>query len=1020
MSPGGVHALVEAQAARTPAATAVVCGDDVWSFARLDEAANRVARGLCAQGVGRGAVVAVHLAPSPWLPAAVLGVWKAGAAYLALDSPVALAQLRRLAPPDRPRAVIHFGQHPELPGVPGLDLADLPAGGVVETVPVAAQDAAYVAFSSGSSSRPKGIVGTHAGVIAYFESAVRAGYLTGTDTVVQLTAASFDASLRDMILPLVVGARTVVATEGGRDPGAAVALMAATGATVIPAVVPSLLRELVREAARGHLVLDRVRLVLVSGERLHPRDAPAARAVFPRARVINMYGPSETTMTATAHEVGAGDREVVPIGRPLPHICAYVLDPQGRPVPPGRVGELHLGGAGITRGYWNRAGLTAERFVPNPFGKPGDRLYRTGDRVKARLDGELEFVGRLDDQVKIRGQRVHLGEVESALLELSGVHAAACATWEPEQGETTLVAYLAASWRATPGELRSRLAGRLPDAMLPAVVVELADLPRTTSGKIDRRALPTPCPTGRALTGPPRTELERELAAVWCEVLGVPGVGRHDTFFDLGGHSLLAMRLVARMIDVFGVQVPLRVLFDSPTVAAVATYLAEARVGQEHSAQPPARRRERLLSPSQDHLWRMERIAPGSPCLNVAGIVRFPGDLAVDALERAMTEIVRRHDGLRMVFPDSDGAPVAVVLPAEPVSLAVTDLGDSDATTVRAAVRDLSRQGFDLAHGPLVRATALRVAPDEHLLVIVGHHIVFDGWSMANVYRELTALYRAYAAGRRSPLPEVALQYPDFATWQAEQLAAGAWAEDIAFWRSRLAGASPLVELPDGYPFTDPEQRHRGQRATMLDVASAGRLTALAGERGATLTMLLLAAFQAALRVVTGAERFHVATPLANRAQPERADMIGFVANTVLLRADLADDPTFATVLERARSAVLDGYAHAEAPLEAVLAEILPGPRTPDLRLAQAMFNMQDMPALGVHEAAPEPTESADGWARYPIALFVTRSSAGCELVFVYDSTLFTGDWAAAVLAGVCRFLDAPFEARLSEFALEA
>jgi hypothetical protein len=395
----------------------------------------------------------------------------------------------------------------------------------------------------------------------------------------------------------------------------------------------------------------------------------------------------------------------------------------------------------------------------------------------------------------------------------------------------------------------------------------------------------------------------------------------------------------------------------------------------------------------------VNRLAAGGPCHNVAGILRFRGELDTDAVARATTEIVRRHEALRMTFPDVAGRPVARVHPPAPVSLSIVDLRAGGETDLHAMVRDLAWRGFDLAEGPLQRAGLIRTADDEHVYYVVVHHIVFDGTSMGNYFRELTTLYGAYATGRPSPLPEVALQYPDLATWQAEQLDAGTWDGDLRYWRDRLSGTVPLVDVPDGYPFTSATQQRRGQVASVVDADRTRALARLAAERGATLSMLLLAAFEAALHLVDEVTRFHVATPVANRARPERRDTIGFVANTLLLAADLSGDPTYLELVDRTSKTVLDGYTHAEPPLESVLDGLLPGTATPALRVAQAMFNMQEAPERGgveVAGVAVTPADTPDTWARYPITLFVSQSTE-LALVFVYDSVLFGAEWACSV-----------------------
>ncbi|WP_027644813.1 non-ribosomal peptide synthetase [Salinispora oceanensis] len=1002
----GIHELVEQQAARTPSAPAVQLDDEVWNYDRLNERANAIGHRLRQLGAGPGDHVAVTAARSPQLVAAVLGVWKAGGAVIALESHQDIVRMHRSAPAAAPRIAIRTGERPEIPGVEvWLDLG-------TETGPPTGNpaactrpdDAAYVVFTSGSSGTPKGIVGTHRGVLNYFDDLRRRNHLAEGDAVVQLSAASFDAMLRDMFFPLTVGARTVIAPRGGRDVAAVLDLLVGSGATAVVAIVPSVLRELVREAGRSGVTVPRVRTVLVSGERLYHADVEAAREVLPNARLHNLYGPSECTMTTTTHDADDGSTTGggVPIGRPISGTTAYVLDRALNLTPPGYVGELFIAGAGVTRGYWNRPALTAERFVPNPYGHAGERMYRTGDRARLRPDGVLEFLGRTDDQVKIRGQRVELGEVESALLGVPEIREAACRVWD-ETG--ALIAYLV--WTqghepVTASELRARLAHLLPEYMLPDLFLSLDRLPRTTSGKVDRRALPDQRTLPRSETlgdaVAPRDAAEERMAGVWRDLLGVRSLGVHDSFFELGGHSLLAMRLVALIADSFGVEVPLRAVFAAPTIAALTGYVARRPAdGRRRPGPTPAPRGPRQLSPAQAHVWSLERLAPGGSCYNVAGIIRLRGVLDVDAMSRATTEIVRRHEALRTTFPEVDGVPMVRVQPPGPVRLSVVDLGVAGGeSALRAAVRELALTGFDLANGPLVRVGLLRISPVEHVHYLVVHHIVFDGWSMATYLRELTVLYQAFVEGRPSPLPEPPLQYGDLATWQAEQVASGAWDDDIGYWRAQLAGATPIVRIPDGYPFISEAHRNRGQRMCTIDAEVTRRLAERAADIKATPSMMLMAAYQVALHVTCGAVNFHVAMPVANRISPETDHMIGFVANTLLIRADLSGDPTLSELAHRTRETLLDGYAHADAPLEDVVRRLLPDAATPDLLLAQAMFNMQEVALASVEAGALalEAADTADVWSRHPVALFVNQEPTATRLHLVYDSALFDGEWA--------------------------
>ncbi|WP_405113437.1 amino acid adenylation domain-containing protein [Micromonospora sp. NBC_01405] len=1012
---GGIPARIKAFATRTPAAPAVRYDGGSWTYQRLGETADRIARQLQRHGAGPGTFVAVRLDRSPWLVATILAVWQSGAAVVPLDSDQPLDRLRRMLSIVSPSLGVTDSWPTELPGATTwLDLAAILSAAddaaVGNTPSIQPDDIAYVYFTSGSSGTPKGIAGSHGGVLNYFDNLCHERYIDADDLVVQLAAVSFDASLRDMFFPLTVGARTVITPKGGRDAAAALRVIVDAGVTAVLAVVPSLVRELVREADRLDTSVPEVRVILVSGEKLHHADVAAVRRVFVTAKIVNMYGPSECTMTATAYEIpGETIGTDVPIGQPIPGVSVQLLDRMLNLVPDGQSGEVYIGGAGLTHGYWRRPGITAESFVPHPYGRPGERLYRTGDTARVGADGSLEFLGRTDNQVKIRGQRVELGEVEAALSALPGVREAACRVWD-----ATLVAYVAWSDtfpQPTIGDLRASLASTLPDHSIPTTFVPMDTLPHNRTGKIDRQALPEPPADRSTLLDAPTAAsgpLEAALIAVWAEVLDATVVGIHDSFFDLGGHSLLAMRLAARISDVLGTEIPLRTVFEAPTVAAMAEFVGPTtndRTGEPVSGPSPDG--PPRLSPSQSHIWRVDRhLAPGNACYNVAGIFRIQGALDIGALTEATTEIVRRHESLRTVFPDLDGEPAVRSHPPAPVALSVDGLGTAPQSALTERLRAVVQRGFDLANGPLWRVGLIRVSHQEHFFFLVAHHIVFDGHSMGNYYRELTELYRAFSSGLPSPLTPVPLQYPDFANWQRAQLEAGTWDSDIAYWRSQLAEAVPLIKLPDGYPFTEDRYQRRRHHAKPLGEQRTRSLLRLAARTQATPSMLLMAVFQAALFLSFGQEAFHVATPIANRARPERNDMIGFVANTLLLRADVTADLTMSELLTRVRASLLDGFAHAEPPLESVcdsLAEY-----TSDVQLAQAMFNMQEAPedGGGIPGLTITPVDPPDAWSRYPIALFVTQRSSDIDLHLVYDSVLLDTEWAERTVRTVDRLID--------------
>jgi acyl carrier protein len=668
--------------------------------------------------------------------------------------------------------------------------------------------------------------------------------------------------------------------------------------------------------------------------------------------LINGYGPTESTTFTCCHPMRdpGSIGPSVPIGRPIGDTRVVLLGPGGEPVPAGVAGELCIGGDGLARGYFRRPDLTAERFVPDGVGSvPGERLYRTGDLARWRRDGTVEFLGRIDQQVKIRGFRIEPGEIESALAACPGVRACAVVARE-DAGDKRLVAYAVAEEGAEldAAAVRALLAGKLPSWMVPAVFVFLPELPLNANGKVDRRALPPPewgSGEGDAVDAvEPRDEVEKLLAGIWSELLGVPRVGAFDNFFDLGGHSLVSMRLASRVRDVFKVDMPLQRIFERPTLAALADFLRGA-AGDMPSA-PPLRKVPRggdlPASFGQERLWFLDRLYPGSPAYNVASAFRLAGRLDVPALAAALDTIVRRHEALRTTFAERGGL-IQVVAEPGPTHLPVVDLqglADAHGMAVDLA-RGEARRPFDLERGPLVRFTLLRLGELDSALLITLHHIVSDGWSLQVLFRELAALYSGDA------VPELPVQYADYADWQRRWLSGEVLAAELAFWRERLAGAPALLDLPTDRPRPAVQSLRGGLLPVTLPAGLAGKVRELGRRSGATLFMTLLAAFQGLLARFSGEERIPVGTPVAGRTRPEVENLIGFFVNTLVLPTDLSGDPAFAEAVRRVRDLALGALAHQDLPLDRLVAELRPERTASHAPLFQVMFVVQNAPRAG-------------------------------------------------------------------------
>jgi amino acid adenylation domain-containing protein len=966
-APRLLHKLFEQQAARTPEATALVFAEERLTYTQLDERAGRLARYLRDGGVGPDVRVAVLMERSIELVVALLGVLKAGGAYVPLDpeyprerlqfmledsgARVLLTQERlRDALPARAASVVCLDTSELTKLPPPSDEARRSA-----STEVGEENLAYVIYTSGSTGRPKGVMNTHRGIVNRLLWMQDAFGLDSSDVVLQKTPASFDVSVWEFFWPLLTGARLVIAEPGGhRDPAYLAALIERERVTTLH-FVPSMLQTFLAQADPARCAS--LRRVVCSGEAL-PHELQARFHERLGAELHNFYGPTEAAVDVTHWPCERGDaRRVVPIGRPVSNTTLYVLDARMNPAPVGVHGELYIGGVQLARGYSGRPALTAERFVPDTFShEPGARLYRTGDLARRMPSGEIEFLGRLDFQVKVRGFRIELGEVEAALASHPGVRECVVVAHEVAPGDTRLAAYVVARGEQVAREdLRRHLKERLPDYMTPSSFTLLDAMPLTESGKVDRKALPAAArstPSAQEFVAP-RDQVEEQIAAVWGAVLGLERVGVNDNFFDLGGHSLLATQVVARLNDAFGIELPLRRMFDAPTVAGLAEQVAAAlRTSAAHASPPisPAPRDEKLpLSFAQQRLWFLEQLEPGSAAYNMPAALRLSGPLDASALERAVGEIIRRHESLRTTFPCVDASPLQQVAPPGPWRMQVVDLGDvaeseREAEAARLASQEAHRP-FDLARGPLLRASLLRLGEEEHLLVLTLHHIVSDGWSLGVFARELRELYTAFTKGEPSPLGELPVQYADFAVWQRASLTGELLDKQLGYWKRQLGGRLPVLELPsDRASLPEPGFRVAAEPWLLAHETNA-RLKSLGRERGASYFMTLLAAFQALLHRYTGLEDVIVGTPVAGRTRAEVEGLIGLFANTLALRTDLSGDPTFAELLARVREVTLGAYTHQDVPFEMLVEELQPErdvSRTPLFQVMLALENARE------------------------------------------------------------------------------
>ncbi|MFE9245778.1 amino acid adenylation domain-containing protein [Nocardiopsis sp. NPDC006938] len=962
----GVPELVAEQAARTPGAVAVRGVGAPLTYAEVDGAANGVARALVRRGVRPGDVVGLCVRRGPALVTGMLGVLRAGAAYLPLDPEHPAERLAFVTADAGARlTVTETGAADGLPGGPLLFL-DREECAPVAAAPVATDpDApAYVVHTSGSTGRPKGVVVPHRGIRNRVLWAVDRFGIGPGDRFLQKTTATFDAMAWEVMAPLVAGGTVVLAEHGAEaDPALVAGLLVRERITLLQGV-PSFLRLLAEEPDLGRA--DDLRLVFSAGEPLPVRLADRL-ADAGGARVVNTYGPTECSIDVTFHvrersDDGRDGRDgagTVPIGRPLDNTTVLVLGPDGLPVAPGVPGELYVAGEGLAHGYAGRPAQTAERFVPDPHGPPGGRLYRTGDVVRHAPSGELEFLGRADDQVKIRGVRVEPGEVEAVLREHPGVSAVAVTARPGPDGQTRLLAYAVPSReRLDEASLRALAADRLPGPWRPSLYVPMTALPVTTSGKVDRAALPDPggaSPDGGSRE--PRTPMERVVARVWCRVLERDAVGAEDDFFDLGGHSLLATRVTGALGAELGARVPVRALFEARTVAALARALEEAgaagaghgpadtadTAGAAVDAPEPVAEGPVPLSPAQERMWFLDTLRPGTAEYTITWALEIGGGLDVRALERALGDVVERHPALRTRYPTgADGVPHQVVEPPAPFRLPVADTG----RPLAEELSELAATGFDLAAAPPVRPRLLRLAEDRHALVLVVHHIAFDAWSEEVLARDLAAAYTARREGRAPDLPTPATDPAAHAVREVRRARGGDARHDLAYWTERLAGLRPS-ELVTDRP--RPRQRDTGGAAVelVLPRETAEAVDALGRSHGATPFMTYLALFTVLLSRHTGEDDVAVGTPVAGRGDSRTDDLVGLLVNTLVLRVDTgasAGGGTFGELLRRVRGTALDAYDHAGLAFERLVEELAPERDQSRNPLFDIMFELTERP----------------------------------------------------------------------------
>ncbi|MFI3044765.1 amino acid adenylation domain-containing protein [Pseudomonas coronafaciens] len=952
-----VHGLFEAQVQRAPQAVAVRFGNQSLDYAALNTQANRLAHHLRGLGVGPDVRVGICLERSLDMLIGVLAVLKAGGAYVPLDPAYPQARLAHMLTDSAPRVLLtHDLARPAmLAALAGcaetptlLDMADtcLWAGQPAHNpdphvIGLTSRHLAYVIYTSGSTGVPKGVMVEHRGLIAVSAAWEQLYALSTPVNHLQMAGFSFDVFSADLIRALGFGGTLVLCPRDTlMDPPALYRLMreASIGfADFVPAVL-NLLLAWVEET--GH-DLSFMRSVVCGSDIWTAHSARQLRSLcVDHVQIVQAYGVTEASIDSTCFEFDAASQVdgVLPIGRALANTRIYLLDDQGVPVPEGVAGELYIGGAGVARGYLNLPQLSAERFIDSPF-VPGERLYRSGDMARQRDDGNFEFLGRNDTQAKLRGLRLELGEIEARLAEIPGVRGSVVLLREDRRGVSRLVAYFHALGNREPGQvaltpraLRQQLQTNLPDYMIPAAFVRMDAMPLTANGKLDRSALPEPQADAfdqhdfEAAEGP----LEKAIAAIWADVLGIEQVGRQDHFFALGGHSLLVMRVLAQVRQQLNLDVSPAALFAAPVLRQFAERLVSAQGNARLAITPVERSAAQPLSSAQQRLWFLAQLEGGNAAYHMPLNLRLRGPLQVSALESSFNQLVTRHEALRTTFMDIEGEGwQCVAVAGQRLPLPVIDLqGYHDAEArLGELMEEEGARPFDLTTGPLMRVSLVKQADDEHVLLLTQHHIVSDGWSMGVLTRELGLLYEAFLQGRADPLPPLPVQYVDYAVWQRRWLSGEVLETQRRYWHEALSGAPLLLELPADHKRPAVQDYQGGFVPLVIDRALTAKLRALGAEHGTTLFMNLLAAWSLLLMRLSGQADVVIGVPSANRSQQELEGLIGFFVNTLALRMTRNGDPTVASWLQQARDVALAAQEHQDLPFDQVV-ELLNPPRS--------------------------------------------------------------------------------------------
>ncbi|WP_181243733.1 non-ribosomal peptide synthetase, partial [Chamaesiphon polymorphus] len=1010
-----IHQLFEEQVTKTPDAIAVVFERQELTYRQLNHRANQLAHYLQTLGVKPEVLVGICVERSLEMVVGLLGILKAGGAYVPLDASYPQQRLVYMVQDAQAQIVLtQESLRQTLPvGTAQLVCLDTDWSIVAQqsdaqlSTAVTAENLAYAIYTSGSTGQPKGVQLNHRPLVNLIEWQIEASNVPTEAKTLQFAPISFDVSFQEIFSTLCVGGTLVVISDDKRKDTCAL-IEFLRQQEIERLFLPFIALQNLAEIGRDRELVPSLQEVITAGEQL--QITPAIVEWFsrhPNCALHNHYGPSETHVVTDYQLTGDPQtwKVLPPIGRPIFQTQIFILDVvRGQPVPIGVTGELFIGVKDSIRGYLNRPELTAEKFIPNPFSPDSSaRLYKTGDLARYLPDGNIEFLGRLDHQVKIRGFRIELGEIEAVISSHPHVRQAVAIATTDAAGNQRLVAYVVSEAQTfSTQQLREFLHQQLPAYMVPSAFVILDTLPLTPNGKVDRKALPAPDGDIERTQEyvAPHTPSQEIVAQIFAAVLGVEKVGIHDNFFELGGHSLLATQLTSRLKHSFTVDIPLQAVFEAPSVAQLERTITQLRTQGQGWSRPAIERiasgSESIpLSFAQERLWFLNQLEGASATYNMPAALGLTGDLNLDALHQALTEIVRRHESLRTSFTTVNGQPMQMIHSSASMTIETMDLQHLIDTEREVAIEQHIQQSaltsFDLEIAPLIRCSLLQLAETDYVFCINMHHIVSDGWSIGVLVRELSVLYSAYCAGNPSPLPELEIQYADFALWQREYLSGEVLEQQLEYWVSQLQGAPELLQLPTDRPRPSVQTYQGKTQSFTLSLALTQQLQALSRQTGSTLFMTLMAAFATLLYRYSGQSDVVIGSPIANRNRSEIEQLIGFFVNTLVLRTDLQHNPSFIELLHRVRQVTLDAYAHQDVPFEKLVETLQPERNQSYSPLFQVGFVLQntsaesqEMPGLTL-----TPLEIESTTAKYDLTLSIQDTDRGLISAWEYNSDLF-------------------------------